>query len=128
MLEFSLFFAERYYEKLPTKENEFLEFFLWDKSNSLTAGTLKCQSVLETTVHAARNLKRKIEETKNVLKTKRTAVPQPQPVITKDVHTALKDLDLLPQIGNDLACSMCAYTASRKFNLKAVIDIFMFRH
>ena len=40
------------------------------------------------------------------------------PIVRKDVQTALKDLNLMPQMGSDLACSMCAYVARRKGDLK----------
>ena len=40
-------------------------------------------------------------------------------LVRKDVHTALKDLNLMPNIGtSDLACSMCPYVATQKSNLK----------
>ena len=39
-------------------------------------------------------------------------------IVRKDVHTALKDLNLMPQIGSDLACSMCPYISKRKGDLK----------
>ena len=36
----------------------------------------------------------------------------------KDVHAALKDLNLMPQIGPDLGCSLCPYVATQKSHLK----------
>ena len=36
----------------------------------------------------------------------------------KDVQSALEDLNLMPQIGNDLGCSLCSYVATRRDHLK----------
>ena len=36
----------------------------------------------------------------------------------KDVQSALKDINLMPEMGNDLACSLCTYVATQKGNLK----------
>ena len=41
-----------------------------------------------------------------------------EPIARKDVQTALKDLNLMPDIGADLACAMCPYIATQKGSLK----------
>ena len=51
-------------------------------------------------------------------KQKKFEADLPQKIVRKDVHTALKDLNLMPQIGSDLACSMCPYISKRKGDLK----------
>ena len=63
------------------------------------------------------------QETKKPLKRKLEAavVPAKSPKQVpgrKDVQSALKDLNLIPEIGNELGCSLCSYVATQRGNLK----------
>ena len=115
VVEFSVYLTDYYLDKLPSEENGHMKFSIVDK-NSSTAGILKCNLVSEP--EETKTLKRKSEELPGTPHAKKNSTSQHQSVPRKDVHTALKDLNLMPQFGNDLACSMCPYIATRKDNLK----------
>ena len=118
MLKFSLCLFESYSKKLPIKKEDSLEFYLVDKTNFLAAGIITCTHVTEPTPKLAKSFKRKINESENYSSSKKLAVSAPQSVARKDAHTALKALNLMPEIGSDLACASCSYIATQKGNLK----------
>ena len=43
---------------------------------------------------------------------------QPNKIVRNDIESSLKDLNLLPQIGSNLACAMCPYVATVRSSLK----------
>ena len=119
-IEIDVHFSESFFENYRQAANNFLECYLLDKERLSDVGLLTCRHLSKPENTEFKNLKRKIEELqKHPSKSKRSSIIQhPLSVPRKDVHTALNDLNLMPQMGSDLACSMCPYIATQKGNLK----------
>ena len=119
-IEIDVHFSGPFFANFQLEPNNFLECYLLDKERLSDVGLLTCRHLSKPENTEFKNLKRKIEELqKHPPKSKRSSIiQQPLSVPRKDVHTALKDLNLMPQMGSDLACSMCPYIATQKGNLK----------
>ena len=124
---FNFFFAEQFWTNYLTDTNcseQNLRCFVTDEKTSSIVGILLFDSVATECQNLppqsnASNFKRRNScSTGNEVLKKKFTVESTEQVIRKDVHTALKDLNLMPQISSDLACSMCPYISKRKGDLK----------
>ena len=123
IIEFTLRLSGAYFEDIFHHMEQFSEFFIQETRNRTVVGFLECRkSKLDVkSMNPVTGLKRSLLSTKSPPKAKSSkadSVPQNVPAGRKDFHSALKDLDLLPQIGSDLGCSMCPYVATKKSHLK----------
>ena len=121
--EFSLRFSESYIEDIFRRMERVSEFFIQEISNETLVGFLECRKSANDvkSMKSVTGLKRSLSTLKIPPKAKSSKAdsgPQNVPAGRKDIHSALKDLDLLPQIGPDLGCSMCPYVATKKSHLK----------
>ena len=105
LLEIS-FHVNKYYLEELYHSSTLLECSLHDKDFLSPVGFVICRQVPKQDQPEFRTLKRKTEELKNGPKcSKKLSVSSQffsQSVPRKDVHTALKDLNLMPQIGTGL--------------------------
>ena len=121
IIEFTLRLNGAYFEDIFHHMEQVSEFFI--QSRKTLVGFLECRKSRNDVkpMNSVTGLKRSVATPKSPSKTKSSKAdssPQNVPAGRKDIHSALKDLDLLPQMGSDLGCSMCPYVATKKSHLK----------
>ena len=119
VIEFSLHFNENYINDIFHYGEKLLELFIQETRNRTLVGFLECRKSEPDvkSMNSVAGLKRSLLTPKSPSKAK-SVKGDSVPAGRKDIHSALKDLDLLPQIGSDLGCSMCPYIAKQKSHLK----------
>ena len=123
-IEMNFILTENCVEELFNNYGQWSTFLIRDSRENALAGLLECRktpgdlNALKTVPAAS---KRTGNPAKCITKSKNRKVYSGSLVVPKgkkDIHTALEDLDLLPQLGSDLGCSMCPYIATKKSHLK----------